>query len=273
MSVDSNVAFTNTDGVAFPDNASINATGPSTEDGTEFVKIMIDNYMFGPMQALLDHAGLTPDGVTEAAGTAQMIEVLQKGFGAPPGVVTEWNLASDPGTTGHRSLLLQGQGILRVNYVDLDAAVYVGDGNNAAVAAGGGAYYRADDAAGTVPNIVGVYLILPESRGVTVRGLDTAASIDPDGASRFLGDLQIDAFQGHIHYNGVANVNTSDPFVYGTTTDDMPGSATHQVLDDTSTRDEQGLSSTPKTDGVNGTPRVDSETRMYNRSTKFVIWY
>lgn len=273
MSIDSSVAFTNTDGTAFPNNTSINATGPSTEDGTEFVKIMIDNYMFGPMQALLDHAGLTPDGVTEAAGTAQIIEALQKGFGAPPGVVTEWNLASDPGTTGHRCLLLQGQGILRVNYAALDAAVYVGDGNNAAVAAGGGAYYRADDAAGTVPNIVGVYLIMPESRGVTVRGLDTAASIDPDGASRFLGDLQIDSFQGHIHYNGVANTDTGDPFVYGVTTDDMPGLATRQMTDNIDSIDEQGLSSTPKTDGVNGTPRVDSETRMWNRSSKDVIWY
>ena len=27
------------------------------------------------------------------------------------------------------------------------------------------------------------------------------------------------------------------------------------------------------TDGVNGTPRIDSETRMYNTSTKWVVWY
>lgn len=248
--VDYDTVFTNTNSVAFPDTEAVNASGPSATDGTEFVKLMVDDE-WGARQALMNYAGLVPDGVTEADGTAQMIEVLQKGFGAPPGVVTEWNLASDPGTTGHRALLLQGQGILRANYPDLDSAVYVGDGNNAAVAAGGGAYYRADDAAGTTPNIAGVYLILPESRGVVARGLDTAAAIDPDGASRFLGDLQTDAFDEHLHVIG------------GIVGADGSGGAS-------------GLSfitdGAPQT-SVNTNNSGGAETRMYNRSTTFVIWY
>jgi hypothetical protein len=260
-------SFTNTNLVGFPDTEAVNATGPSATDGTEFVKLMIDDH-WGARQAIMAHAGLTPDGVTEAAGTAQIIEALQKGFGGSPGFVQEWNLAADPGTTGHRCLLLQGQGILRANYPDVDAAVYVGDGNNAAVAAAGGAYYHADDAAGTIPNTIGLYLILPEGRGVVPRGLDTAAAIDPDGASRYLGDLQVDAFQGHHHelYSGFsANGNLS-------------GASDLLVLDSTiaarvNTIDGSDITRESVTDGVNGTPRTSSETRMYNRSTKYVIWY
>jgi hypothetical protein len=268
--IDYVASFTNTDAVAFPDTGSVNASGPSATDGTEFVKLMIDD-IWGAKQAMLNYAGLIPDGVTEADGTSQIVEALQLGFGGSPGFVQEWNLDSDPGTTGHRCLFLQGQGILRANYAALDDAVYVGDGDNAAVAAGGGFYYRADNANGTSPSTTGIYLILPERRGVAPRGLDVAASIDPDGASRFLGDLQIDAGQGHIHFNGVAD-DATVAFVYGSTTDDIPGSSS-VGLSTGGTPSDQGLASTPKTDGASGTPRTDSETRMYNASTHFVIWY
>lgn len=262
--IDYLASFVNTNAVAFPDTEAINATGPSTTDGTEFVKLMIDDE-WGARQALMNHAGLTPDGVTEADGTSQFVEALGL-IGPGAGLGSEWSLASDPAVTGHRALLRQGQGILRASYPDLDSAVYVGDGNNAAVAAGGGAFYRADNANGTSPNIAGVYLILDDYRGVTDRGLDPAASIDPDGASRFLGDLQIDAMQGHWHSavqnstGGSASVNViTAPVV-------AQGGASVTPLVDTSV-------GTPSSDGVNGTPRTDPETRMYNRSVKKVIWY
>jgi hypothetical protein len=263
--IDYLASFTYTNLVGFPDTEAVNATGPGATDGTEFVKLMIDDH-WGARQAIMNHAGLTPDGVTEADGTAQIIEALQKGFGAPPGVPTEWNLSADPGTTGHRCLLLQGQGILRANYPDLDTAVYVGDGNNAAVAAAGGAYYRADDAAGTTPNIAGIYLILPEGRGVVARGLDSAASIDPDGASRYLGDLQVDAFQGHQHMLQYTDVAGSSTTAWARGNTENPG-----VFQSSSGFAASNLGHI--SDFTSGTPRVDSETRMYNRSTNFVIWY
>ena len=208
--IDYVAVFTNTNSLAFPDTLTVNASGPSATDGTELVKLFGDD-LWGARQAVIDYAGLTPDGVTEAPGTSQLVEALQLGFGGSPGFVQEWNLASDPATTGHRCLFLQGQGILRANFAALDDAVYVGDGNNAAVAAGGGFYYRADNANGTSPDITGIYLILPDRRGVVARGLDVAASIDPDGAARFLGDLQIDAGQGHFH----SLTNTPNISFYG----------------------------------------------------------
>lgn len=266
-------AFTNYSG-AFPDILAVNASGPSATDGTEFVANMINDSMWGVWQMILNRAGLSPNGVLESDSASQIKEALQKAFGGAPGTVQQWHLASDPGTTGHRCLLLNGQGILRANYPDLDAAVYVGDGNNAAVAAAGGAYFRADNSDGSSPNTTGVYLILPETRGYAPRGLDTAASVDPDGASRYLGDTQLDAFQGHVHYNGIANdVNSNTFYVYGNTTNEMPGNATKDVVDGTGSATYQGETSDPKTDGTNGTPRTDSESRMVNFSTKWVIWY
>lgn len=254
--LDPAVAYVNVTGV-FPDVVGVNASGPSATDGFEFVANFVNDNNLGIHQMILNHAGLTPNGVVESDSASQIKEALWKGFGAPPGVVTQWHLADDPGTSGHRALLLNGQGILRANYTELDAAVYVGDANNATA----DAYYRADDAAGTIRNIAGVYLILPETRGYVPRGLDTAASVDPDGASRTLGHLQLDAFQGHWHqfqvntaagavlYQGVSGINST------------PGTfATNGVLG-------------PITDGVNGTPRTDSETRMVNFATKFVVWY
>ena len=273
--LDPGVAYVNVSGT-FPDVLGLNASGPSATDGFEFIANFVNDNNIGWMQMLLNHAGLTPTGVVESDSASQVKEALQKGFGGAPGTIQEWNLASDPGTTGHRALLLNGQGILRTNYPDLDAAVYVGDGNNAAVAAAGGAWFRADNSDGSSPNTTGIYLILPESRGVTIRGLDTAASIDPDGAGRFVGDLQVDAFQGFqvgadAHSGGALDL-------YGELQGINFASSPVPEADTVRARfrnDAQGSSSAviPKSDGVNGTPRISSETVMYNRSTKLVVWH
>jgi len=241
----------------FPNYTGKNATGAGATDGTEWIKALIDDFLFGPMQAILDHEGETPNGVAESAGASQIVEAIQKMF--PPGMVAEWNLNADPATTGHRYLLLNGQGILRANYPELDANVYVGDANNATA----DAYYRSDDAAGTIRNITGVYLILPESRGYVPRGLDLAASVDPDGASRTVGHLQGDAFQGHWHelysnqsfgtvglYNPIGGLNTGTIAIAG-----------------------NSPIKTAITDGVNGTPRTATESRGTNRATQFAIRY
>ena len=258
-------AFTNFSG-AYPDILAINASGPSATDGTEFIANMINDSMWGVMQMILNRAGLSPNGVLESDSASQIRDALQKGFGAPVGVVTQWHIDDDPGTSGHRALLLNGQGILRANYTELDAAAYVGDGNNAAVAAAGGAYFRADNSDGTSPNIAGVYLILPETRGYTPRGLDLAASVDPDGAGRFLGDVQLDAFQGHWH-----EIYGSEDSGTSWNTNDNISARGDNPADGLLAN--QDFIRAAITDGVNGTPRTDSETRMTNFSTKFVVWY
>lgn len=261
--IDYKTSFANTNNVDFPDTESVNASGGAATDGTEFVKLMIDD-IWGRFQAIMDYAGLTPNSVTEAPGASQHIEAIQKGFAVGPGIgVTYWK-NGDPATNGDRVLLLNGQGVLRTSYPELDAAVYVGDGNNAAVSAGGGMFYHADDAAGTIPNPAGIYLILPDSRGRVLRDSDPAASVDPDGASRFLGGAQLDSIQGHWHQSyyqpngfeaffsvpkhGIADGGNTIPLVL------------------TSARDAI-------TDTVNGTPRTSLESRMVNIQTRYGITY
>lgn len=246
-------AFVNTDGVVFPNTKAINSSGPSTIDGTEFVKIMVDDE-WGARQALLDYAGLTPDTVTEGPGASQALEAMMKGLAVGPGFgVTYWK-DGDPATNGDRVLLLQGQGVLRASYTELDVAVYVGDPDNPTASA----FYHADDAAGTIRNTTGVYLILPDLRGYVLRGLDTAASVDPDGASRDLGHVQNDAFQGHHHA--------------GTDAADSQSGAGAARLAAWNTADNV-IAGTAVTDTVNGTPRLSSESRMINIATNYGITY
>lgn len=268
MAIDYTIGFTNQDGVAYPDTAGKNATGPSAIDGTEFVKIFVDD-IWGRFQAILDYAGLTPTGVTESASVSQHIEAIKKGFAIGPGMgVTYWK-DGDPLTNGDRVLLLNGQGITRSNYIDLDNAVYVGDGNNPTASA----FYRADDAAGVTRNTTGIYLILPETRGYVLRGLDAAASIDPDGASRDLGSAQLDSMQGHkqkIGYSQSAGYGGSLILagVGGSDSGYIPdaGYNANSGFESNETRDFI-------TDGTNGTPRIDIESRMINIATRYGITY
>jgi hypothetical protein len=264
-------AFTNFSG-AFPDILAVNASGPSATDGTEFVANMINDSMWGVWQMILNHAGLTPNGVLESDSASQMKEAIRKGFALAPGMVAQWHLDDDPGTSGHRALLLNGQGILRANYPDLDAAVYVGDGNNATA----DAYYRADNSDGSSRNIAGIYLILPETRGYVPRGLDTAASVDPDGASRTLGHLQLDAFQGWQVGATQDSTGARNYFMLATTRDQttsVAGLANHVKMEANTTSQGSAQMMKAVNDGTNGAPRTSSETRGTNYATKFVVWY
>lgn len=273
---DYSTTFTNTQGGAFPATTGKNASSPTSTDGTEFVQAMIDDE-WGARQALMVYAGLTPNAVTESSSASQALEAMKLGF-ISPGTGVIWWHDDDPATTGDRVLLLNGQGILRANYALLDAAVYVGDGSNAAVAAGGGAFYRADDAAGVTPNIAGNYLILPDLRGYVLRGLDVAASVDPDGASRFVGDAQVDAFQAWQLGANESQDSVAGPY-YGRVGDDgllaLDVAVTNTVSPIYSKTSGQGVAAGlyPVDDGTNGTPRTDSETRMTNVSTRYGIRY
>lgn len=267
---DPGTIFANINGGPFPSYTGKNATGAGATDGTEWIAAGIDDFMLGWSQNIMDKTGLTPSGVAESASASQIVEAMQLLLG-PPGTICEWNLSVDPATIGARFLLLNGQGILRANYPDLDTNVCVGDGNNASVAAGGGAYYRADDAAGVTPNIAGVYLILPESRGYTTRGLDTAASVDPDGASRFLGDLQLDASQkitGILDNLVMTKGGTTTKTGVFTNSATSTGGGTGANATFTTVDFDSSLSTLPNTAKTN-----DIESRMINRSTKFAIRY
>ena len=254
-------SFTNTDGAAFPLTLGINASGAGAGDGTEFVKLYVDDD-WGARQALLDAAGLTPDGVTETVDTSQLLDAIRKISGSPgEGVI--WFKDDDPSVTGDRVLLLTGQTLLIANYIELDAAVYVGNTANPTASA----FFRTSDAGGTIRNVAGPYIVVPDARGYALRGLDIAAAVDPDGASRDMCSIQLDASQGHLH----TPANSDAQFVVNTN----PTLSTWLQTLSTGHMNMNGGSTTsnPITDGANGTPRTDSESRMVNIACSFGIRY
>ena len=186
---------------SFPDVVAQNTSGPSAQDGTPYLKSVIDD-LWGARQALLLAAGLTPSGLTESSSVSQQLEAIQNVAGGPGEVVAWMGENSDPSALNKRLLALNGQGILRANYVDLDAACYVGDPDNPTASA----FYRADDSGGSVRNTAGIYLILPDLRGYVLRGLDVAGAVDPDGASRDVGSVQNDSIIEHGHDEILASV-------------------------------------------------------------------
>lgn len=257
-------SFVYTNGLTFPDTLAINATGAGTGDGTEIVKILIDD-LWGARQALMDAAGLVPDSVTEAPDTSQLLEAIRKICGSPGEGVIWWK-DSDPAITGDRVLLLNGQGILRANYPELDAAVYVGDTANPTAST----FYHADDAAGTIRNTTGIYLILPDTRGYALRGLDTAGSVDPDGPSRDLGSIQDFALE---------NITGEFQIVDGqlvSIVGNALGVFTISVGGSSPYYNDQSLVTTPRKKiefDASTVVNTATETRMINIATKFGIRY
>lgn len=257
--IDYRTVFTNTDGVAFPNTKAVNVTTPGAGDGTEFIAAM-PNDSWGWHQALMDYAGLTPDTVTEAPGTSQMLEGCRRAFGAP-GEIVGWHGQADPATIGLRLLLLEGQGVLRASYPLLDAAVYCGDGNNPTWEA----YYHADDAGGTSRNTAGIYLILADVRGRVLRGHDPTGVIDPEGATRDFPDKQEDSIQYHEH--AVRSKSSLDYIEIST----IPTAAGARSMCQPIGVD--GANVYKASTILGGPPQNPDETRMINFQVKYCVRY
>lgn len=259
----------NTQG-AFPDVVSQNVTAPGAIDGTPFIKDFIDD-LWGHNQDLMELAGLTPNASGEEAGDSQRSEAIRR-IGGYPGTVIAWmGNTDDPASNyGVRLLELRGQGVLRSAYPELDDKCFVGSPNNPTAPA----FYRADDAAGTIRNALGDYLILPDTRGLAIRGLDLTGTEDPDGATREIGDLQTQKTRKHIHalsnqdganeyglqrvdYDDLGSAGTNDRNVeveWGVTVNNLIMRASDTIMSPSS-------------------QIHDSETRMDNTAARWAIYY
>jgi len=140
-----------------PDFLAINSTGAGSQDGTEYIAEGINNFWLGPMQAFMDYASITPDGVTEAAGASQILEAIRLGHGIGPGLYVQWGKDDDPSVTGDRVLLLSNQGVLIASFGALVSATYVGDGNNPTAPF----FYKSVLADGVTRDTAGPFFILP----------------------------------------------------------------------------------------------------------------
>jgi hypothetical protein len=254
--IDYAAVFTNYTG-AFPNIEAQNVSAPGAGDGTEFVAALV-NDIWGRAQALLDYAGLTPDGVQEAPDTAQILTALSKGYGIGPGIGVIYWKNGTPAANGDRVILLQGQVIEIANYPLLAAAVYVGDANNGTAPA----FYKTSDAGGTTRSTSGTYMVLPDTRAVSLKGvgnqtINTRVKTGPAA----LGSIVEDTVQGFTFSVGVESGVGSPQNQYSMSTYNSGG---HLVY--------WGAGS-PITDGVNGTPRTGAQTQDCTIGTNFGITY
>ena len=105
-----------------------------------------------------------------------------------------------------------------------------------------------------------------------MRVLDILASVDPLGASRFLGDNQLDAFMDHIH-NLRDTTGTNNTVVAGSATGaSKNGVATNYGASQTNSQLETSGAAVDFS-GSLGTPSTSTETRMANMSIKLGITY
>jgi hypothetical protein len=234
------------------------------------VKPLLDDF-WGFFQQVLSSAGITPSGNPDEVGASDIFDGMRRTSGHP-GMITPIVLNDAPAIYGIRMLLLDGSGILRANYSDLDDAVYVGDSDNGTA----GAFYHANDAGGTIRATGGPYLILPDGRGRFPRGLDSSGTIDPDGASRFLGDDQLDATERHNHL--IRAVGTSK-YAFNPARGAATGS--NEMIELSSTTADIDIIADSVNIGeditgfsqVTGVGKVDSETRARNFAVNWAIWY
>lgn len=176
-------------------------------DGTGAVRWDLAQSLTAPQKTQArQNVGITSagDALVTAADAAAQRAALGLDL-VPPGTRGAFYRTTAP--TGW--LKSNGAVVDRSAYVNLDAAIYCGDANNATAAWG----YRTNST-DTVRSTTGTHLKLPEERGEFSRGWDDGRGID---AARSLWATQTQAIQahthgvtdpGHNHSNYIGNANT-----------------------------------------------------------------
>lgn len=258
--IDYGTVFANLTGI-WPNYAGKNVTAPGAGDGTEWIAAFVSD-VWGRVQALMDRASLSPDGVTEAVGTAQILDALSLGYGIGAGCGVTWWKNLSPSVTGDRVLLLQGQVIAISGYTDLVDATYVGDANNATAAA----FYKTSDAGGTTRSTSGSYFVLPDTRECALVGVGTRAAGVTAHDTYTKGQMKDDQVQGHKHQTTITEVH-AQAAAFGT-----GGSVIGERTFGTNTNNSE-LTDVPYTDGPNGTPRTGTTTHGKQVGTDHGICY
>ena len=251
----------------YPQGSARNVATTGDGTGTPWDYLIV-NDLLGWQQELIDKSGISiaGAGTPDRVGASDYYNAMRLTAGYP-GLITPMAINVDPSTLGLRILLLNGAGILIANYGDLTDATYVGDGNNGSASA----FYKADDAAGTIRNTSGTYLILPDFRGQFVRGLDTSGTVDPDGASRDLGNVQGWAVKKHYHV--FSNVSST---LLGLTSNEYniaAGAGVDVVELDASPGDIYTGYNIDPVDTSGFVQTSNDETRPTNVAVNWGVWY
>lgn len=196
----------------WPNVSAKNASGPSATDGTPFCADFISD-LWGARQDLLNRAGMTPDGLGEAAGTSQTVKALQRAALKPGLCVLSFLNSTELALC--RLMPLTGQVLLISNYADLVTATYCSDAKNATAPA----FYKTSDSGGNTRSTAGAYFVLPDAQGMFPRAIGTNSKLTrADGNSYspgLMGQLSQDALQDFGIPAGVAGSGSYAG--YGTT--------------------------------------------------------
>jgi len=197
-----------------PNVQAANASGPTATDGTQLDAAWLTD-VFGVFQYALDAVGDSPDGSNELVSNAtatnsldgsQVLTALQ-GISGGAGELALLLTAKGASIPSSKRLLeLTGQLVAVADYPDLAAAVWCGSTYNATATS----LYRTNSG-DTVRSDSGTHLRLPNAQGLFLRGADTGATYDPDGATRLPGSIQETAVGEHNHadlYTGVNETGT-----------------------------------------------------------------
>lgn len=256
----------------YPYGSAQNITTAGDGTGSPWEKQVL-NDLLGMQQELLDLAGKVPSGSADVVGTSQYVDSI-RAISGHPGVCVPLFLNAAPSTFDLRILLLDGTTVLASNYVDLVDATYVGNGANSAAHAAGAGFVKTSDSGGATPDTAGPYFLLPDMRGQFLRGKDSAGAIDPDGATRYLGDIQADAIQRHNHqlttydesygYVGVDQFSSAAGLFMMT-----QGALATGTIHASAVEIGEDIGSS----GIPHIGRVDVETRATNSNADWGIWY
>jgi hypothetical protein len=125
--------------------------------------------------SIVDAAETVTDGTTANTSTAEEIRDTIDTVDALSildriGFLEGYFKNDTPAVWGDRLLLLVGQVVTISSYQDLCDAVYCGDVDNATASC----FYKTSDAGGTTRSTSGTYMVMPDARGLSFKGLGNA---------------------------------------------------------------------------------------------------
>jgi len=164
----------------WPNTVAKNASGPGATDGTPYADSIL-NDPWGAIQDLLTEAGMTPDGIQEAAGSSQFMEAFRRGAGLPPGMIVT-GFFSPARAAVMRVMPMEGQLAPVAAYPRLVDAVWQGALLNDTVPC----LYRCD--ANGDRNAAGDFLYIPDARGLFFRNAGANSIVRPTGGTLYDGN-------------------------------------------------------------------------------------
>ncbi|MBU1080897.1 MAG: hypothetical protein KKB59_10465 [Spirochaetes bacterium] len=245
----------------WPNSIPKNASGPSASDGTPFTADLIAD-LWGWQKRIMTLAGMTPNGAWDDSSASQIVTAIERVIRGPGEFV---HSALNPAELALRRLLpMNGQVVLIASYQRACDSVYVGDANNAAAFG----FYKTSDSSGVTRSTTGAYMVMPDCRGIFLRGLGVSAIRQAANGNYFTGgsimaNYMIDMMGGH-HHNLYSENGGSDGNYYHAPSNS--GNALPLLFVGPDVKEAVS-------DGANGNPRFGYENRPASVSGQICLTY